>query len=100
LLEVEQMLRSIDKAIFYAGSIVGKIGGLFSKMPGYENIKPQIIGTTKVLQHMGDSALLTGPLLSQLKAVKSMPSASALQGQRSAAAAGHTSMEFSMHLRI
>ena len=74
LLQIEPLIFSIDKSMFYVASSITKIGNLFASLHGYEYIKPQIIGTAKIVQHMSGEALLTGSLLGQLKSIAKMPS--------------------------
>lgn len=73
LLQVETLIFSLDKSMFYVASSITKIGNLFASLQGYEYIKPQIIGTAKIVQHMSGEGLLTGSLLGQLKSIAKMP---------------------------
>ena len=73
LIDVEVLIKSLDRAVFLLANSLTKILNLFKNVPGYEYIEEPIIGTTKVAQHLTDQILLTGPFLSQLQNVKTMP---------------------------
>ena len=74
ILDVESLITSLDRSMFYAANSLTKMGNLFANFNGYEYIKPQIIGTTKISQYMMDIATLQGPFAMQLKNIKNIPS--------------------------
>lgn len=82
LIDVEPLIFSIDKAMFYVAASISKLGDLFASLRGYEYVKPQIIGTAKIVQHMSGEALMTGNLLGQLKAIEKMPSLSTINSMQ------------------
>lgn len=88
IFSVEVLLRSVDRATFYAANTIAKVGNLFARLNGYEDVKPVVIGTTKVLQHMNDAVMLSGPLLSQLKSIRNIPSLQSMSGVGSVATGG------------
>jgi len=79
-LNINPLLESYARANMHVANTLPRLGRFFQTSEGradsdsfYNILQPRLIGTAKVVQHMGGIVPLTGPLLMQLKAVQAFP---------------------------
>ena len=74
LFNFDGMILAVDRAAFHAGSTLGRISMLFDDRPGFEFIKPVLIGTGRVYEYtVGQSQMEDIILGSMSKTLRAVP---------------------------
>ena len=74
LFNFDGMILAVDRAAFHAGSTLGRISMLFNDRPGFEFIKPVLIGTGRVYEYtVGQSQMEDIILGSMSKTLRAVP---------------------------
>ena len=73
LFDFEEIILAVDRAAFHAGNTLGRISMLFDDRPGFEVLKPVLIGTGRIYQYtVGQSQmedLVMGSMAGTLRGV-------------------------------
>jgi hypothetical protein len=77
-LGVEEIIRSMQRAMLYAAASLTRVAGAFDGRPGAQGLQNVLIGTAKVLQHSDGLVALGDPITKQLDAVRQLPSVTTL----------------------
>lgn len=79
-LNVEEIIRSMNRAALHSANSLVRVADAFAGRPGGEMLKHVMSGTAKILQHSDGLVLLGDPISRQLEAIRKLPSMQALAG--------------------
>ena len=74
LFDFEGIILAVDRAAFHAGNTLGRISMLFDDRPGFEFIKPILIGTGRIYQYtVGQSQMEDAVMGGMAKTLRAIP---------------------------